>query len=87
MLLNFQIFERETKREKILESRHREMKLKERTKSQLDKDKVRLLFSFMMSCNAANHLFSFIGAPHTNPACSVFKLGHGDSVVSLMPCV
>lgn len=33
------IFERETKREKILESRHREMKLKERTKSQLDKDK------------------------------------------------
>lgn len=29
-----QIFERETKREKILESRYREMKLKERAKSQ-----------------------------------------------------
>lgn len=35
------IFDRETKREKILESRHREMKLKERTKSQQDKDKDR----------------------------------------------
>jgi len=28
------MFERETKREKILESRHRELKLKERAKSQ-----------------------------------------------------
>ena len=34
------IFERETKREKILESKYREMKLKERAKSQQDKDKV-----------------------------------------------
>jgi len=30
------MFERETRREKILDSRHREMKLKERTKSQQD---------------------------------------------------
>ena len=29
-----QMFDRETRREKILEARHREMKLKERTKSQ-----------------------------------------------------
>ena len=35
------MFERETRREKILEARHREMKLKERTKS--SQDKVRLL--------------------------------------------
>lgn len=32
------MFERETRREKILESRHREMKLKERTKSSQDKN-------------------------------------------------
>lgn len=32
-----QMFERETRREKILEARHREMKLKERTKSSQDK--------------------------------------------------
>lgn len=34
------MFERETKREKILETRHREMKLKERSKSQQDKEEV-----------------------------------------------
>jgi len=33
------MFERETKREKILEARHREMRLKERAKSQQDQDK------------------------------------------------
>lgn len=33
------MFERETKREKILESRHREMRLKERSKSQQEKEK------------------------------------------------
>ena len=33
----FQMFERETKREKILETRHREMRLKERSKSSQDK--------------------------------------------------
>ncbi|XP_033755651.1 dynein intermediate chain 3, ciliary-like [Pecten maximus] len=33
------MFERETRREKILDSRHREMKLKERSKSSADKDK------------------------------------------------
>ena len=32
----FQMFDRETRREKILDSRHREMKMKERTKSQQD---------------------------------------------------
>ncbi|KAK2150722.1 hypothetical protein LSH36_393g00019 [Paralvinella palmiformis] len=32
------MFDRETRREKILESRHREMKLKERTRSSQDKD-------------------------------------------------
>lgn len=31
------MFERETRREKILEARHREMKLKERAKSSQDK--------------------------------------------------
>lgn len=35
-----QMFERETRREKILEARHREMKLKLRTKSQAGADKV-----------------------------------------------
>lgn len=34
------MFERETRREKILDARHREMKLKERSKSSADKDKV-----------------------------------------------
>lgn len=33
------MFERETKREKILEARHREMRLKERSKSQQERDK------------------------------------------------
>ncbi len=33
----FQIFERETRREKILEARHREIKLKQRAKSAQDK--------------------------------------------------
>lgn len=33
------MFERETKREKILEARHREMRLKERSRSQQDRDK------------------------------------------------
>ena len=31
------MFERETKREKILEARHREMRLKERSRSQQEK--------------------------------------------------
>ena len=35
-----QMFERETRREKILEARHRELKLKERAKSQQGGDKV-----------------------------------------------
>ena len=41
------MFERETRRERILDSRHREMKLKERSKSSADKDKVNyyILFS------------------------------------------
>ena len=34
------MFERETRREKILDARHREMKLKERTKSSADGGKV-----------------------------------------------
>lgn len=34
------MFERETRREKILEARHRELKLKERAKSQQGGDKV-----------------------------------------------
>lgn len=34
------MFERETRREKILEARHREMKLKERTKSKGPGEKV-----------------------------------------------
>ena len=34
------MFERETRREKILEARHREMKLKERTKSKGAGEKV-----------------------------------------------
>lgn len=33
-----QMFERETKREKILEARHREMRLKERSRSEQSKD-------------------------------------------------
>ena len=33
------MFDRETKREKILEARHREMRLKERSKSQQDREK------------------------------------------------
>jgi len=33
----FQMFERETKREKILEARHREMRLKERSRSQQER--------------------------------------------------
>lgn len=32
----FQMFERETRREKILDARHREMKIKERAKSSAD---------------------------------------------------
>ena len=32
------MFERETKREKILEARHREMRLKERSRSEQSKD-------------------------------------------------
>merc|ERR1712087_984712 len=32
------MFERETRREKILDARHREMKLKERAKSQMEED-------------------------------------------------
>ena len=36
LMFIFQMFDRETRREKILDSRHREMKLKERTKSQQD---------------------------------------------------
>ena len=39
-----QMFERETKREKILESRYRELKLKERAKSQQEE---RLEFSLI----------------------------------------
>ena len=35
-----QMFDRETRREKILEARHRELKLKERAKSQQGGDKV-----------------------------------------------
>lgn len=35
------MFERETRREKILEARHREMKLKERTKSKGAAEKVK----------------------------------------------
>ena len=38
--LFLQMFERETRREKILEARHREMKLKERTKSKGAGEKV-----------------------------------------------
>jgi len=34
------MFERETRREKILEARHRELKLKERAKTQYGGDKV-----------------------------------------------
>ena len=34
----FQMFERETKREKILEARQREMRLKERSRSEQSKD-------------------------------------------------
>lgn len=34
----WQMFERETKREKILESRHREMRLKERSRSEQSKE-------------------------------------------------
>ena len=37
VLCSLQMFERETKREKILETRHREMRLKERSKSSQDK--------------------------------------------------
>ena len=37
MLFVSQMFERETRREKILEARHREMKLKERIKSGAEK--------------------------------------------------
>ena len=40
-LLFIKMFERETRREKILDSRHREMKLKERSKSSADGAKVR----------------------------------------------
>ena len=42
IMIYFQMFERETRREKILDARHREMKLKERAKSSADggKEKV-----------------------------------------------
>lgn len=41
------MFERETRREKILEARHREMKLKERTKSQQDGKVKNMLLCFL----------------------------------------
>ena len=43
------MFERETRREKILDTRHREMKLKERAKSSADgKEKV-TFFNFVIT--------------------------------------
>lgn len=41
------MFERETRREKILDARHREMKIKERAKSSADKDKVNQMNNFI----------------------------------------
>ena len=42
------MLDRETRREKILEARHREMKLKERTKSSQDKVSVVQVLKFLV---------------------------------------
>ena len=60
LLVLLQMFERETRREKILEARHREMKLKERIKSGVEKG-VSCVSSLSLS-----GLVAFISTPILN---------------------